>query len=276
MTWANIGDPASNNPGRTELVRYDSPAYHGFIYSASVAEAGDYWGTMLRYANEFNGVRLAGTVGYERVTDVATPTTRRSDGRDLHRAGSRTSRFGAFALSAMHVPTGLFVQGHYNHADFNSPFNRPAAASPVIGAAATVRQESRHPVADPGWYLEELVRSGNTSIYGEYGMDDWGACGRFGNRDSCRYIPPLCGRTLDFTVNGVIDTEMRVWGLGIVQKFDAAATDVYLGYRHFDADITCHGAATPKVRCAGAAGGTANKLPTEGIDVIVGGARVLF
>src|SRR5215813_6070811 len=32
-TWGNIGDPASNNPGRTELVRYDSPSWHGFIYS---------------------------------------------------------------------------------------------------------------------------------------------------------------------------------------------------------------------------------------------------
>ena len=38
-------------------VRYDSPSYHGFIYSASINEAGDYWGSMLRYANEFNGFR---------------------------------------------------------------------------------------------------------------------------------------------------------------------------------------------------------------------------
>ena len=83
--WASIGDPASNNPGRTELVRYDSPSWHGFIYSASIAEAGDYWGTMLRYANEFQGFRLAGTVGYERVTDIATPGTRhRSSNTHLH------------------------------------------------------------------------------------------------------------------------------------------------------------------------------------------------
>src|SRR6476646_6293299 len=75
IQWNNVMDPASNNPGRTEGVRYDSPAWHGFIYSASINEAGDYWGTMIRYANEFNGVRLAGTVGYERVRDRSTPTT---------------------------------------------------------------------------------------------------------------------------------------------------------------------------------------------------------
>ena len=31
MSWANIGDPAANQ-GRTELVRYDSPTWHGFIF----------------------------------------------------------------------------------------------------------------------------------------------------------------------------------------------------------------------------------------------------
>ena len=74
-------------------------------------------------------------------------------------------------------------------------------------------------------------------------------------------------------VFGVTDTETRVWGFGIAQRFDAAATDLYVGYRHFDADITCTGAGAT---CSGAAGGAAKKLPTEGLDVLVMGARVLF
>ena len=65
-TWGNIADPASNNPGRTELVRYDSASWHGFILSSSINEAGDYWGTMVRYAGEMSGFRLAGSAGYER------------------------------------------------------------------------------------------------------------------------------------------------------------------------------------------------------------------
>ena len=36
-----------------------------------MAEAGDYYGAQIRYANEFQGFRLAGAIGYERVTDVA-------------------------------------------------------------------------------------------------------------------------------------------------------------------------------------------------------------
>ena len=41
-------------------------------------------------------------------------------------------------------------------------------------------------------------------------------------------------------VNGVTDTEMTIWGLGITQNVDAAASQLYLGYRHFDADINSH------------------------------------
>ena len=55
---------------------------------------------------------------------------------------------------------------------------------------------------------------------------------------------------------------------------------LYLGYRHFDADVKCTdnvGAATCTGAAAAAGGAfTINKLPTEGIDVIVMGARVLF
>ena len=70
---------------------------------------------------------------------------------------------------------------------------------------------------------------------------------------------------------------MTMWGMGIVQKFDAAATDIYLGYRHFDADITCTTRRCANLRQrAAAVVAAANKLPTEGIDVIVMGARVLF
>jgi len=75
-------------------------------------------------------------------------------------------------------------------------------------------------------------------------------------------------------VNGVTDTEMTVWGIGITQNIDAAATELYLNYRHFSADITC----TAGPNCAGAAvlGGPTSKLSTEDFDAVIGGARVKF
>src|SRR5215475_12407764 len=277
-TWANIGDPASNNPGRTELVRYDSPSWHGFIYSASVAEAGDYWGTMLRYANEFQGFRLAGTVGYERITDVATPGV--VDPAAVNYVGNKPDiTVWGFALSAMHVPTGLFVQGHYNHADYGN--NIVGAVSGYWGQASTNAKPADQWLIQAG-ISKNWFGYGNTSVYGEYGVaDDWGAA--FTNNGATigrNFATPA--NTTGFTaVNGVTSTEMKVWGLGIVQNFSAAATDLYIGYRHFDADITCTAADAGGSTCAGAAAkvGTTpatKTLPTEGIDVIVMGARVLF
>jgi hypothetical protein len=260
-TWANISDPASNNPGRTELVRYDSPSYHGFIFSSSVAEAGDYWGTMVRYANEFNGVRVAGTVGYERITDVATPSV--VNPTDVAFVGLRPDITAwGFALSAMHVPTGLFVQGHYNNLDFGG---RAIGAASGYWGQSTVNKKD----ADQ-WLIQAGISRnwfgyGNTSTYGEYGVaNDWGADNGAGRNYTTAGFTP---------VFGVTDTELRVWGFGVVQKFDAAATDLYLGYRHMEADITCNGTGA---NCSGTAVGPSQKLQTEDIDVIVMGARVLF
>ena len=84
MSWANIGDPAAAQ-GRTELVRYDSPNWHGFIYSASIAEAGDYWGTMLRYAGEFSGYPHRGGHRLRAVQGPRDAGHARSDGRLLGR-----------------------------------------------------------------------------------------------------------------------------------------------------------------------------------------------
>ena len=56
-----------------------------------------------------------------------------------------------------------------------------------------------------------------------------------------------------------------------------AATDLYLGYQHFDADIKCADAVGAGTCTRGVAPGVAsvtNKLPTQGNDVIVMGARV--
>ena len=261
-TWGNIGDPASASSGRTELVRYDSPSWHGFIYSASIAEAGDYWGTMLRYANEFNGVRIAGALGYERVRDIFTPGVVDPTAANFTGRRPDITAWG-IALSAMHVPTGLFVQGHYNAVDFGG--EAIGAASGYWGQGTVNKKDTAHWLIQAG-ISRNWFGPGNTSVYGEYGRaTDWGA--DIGGRNFAL--------TTFTTVNGVTDTALNVWGLGIAQNFDAAAAALYLGYRHMEADITCTGAGGPGV-CTGAAGAAPTKLNTEGIDVIVMGARVLF
>ena len=128
---------------------------------------------------------------------------------------------------------------------------------------------------------------GNTALYGEYGVaTDWGAeaVGRnfAGNSAvNCPNPNAVCSPALQnfTTVNGVTDTELRIWGVGITQNVDAAASTLYLSYRNSDADIRCTGAANANGACAGAAqpAGTPSKnLPTEQIHAIIGGAVVRF
>jgi hypothetical protein len=283
ITWANIGDPAAAQ-GRTELVRYDSPNWHGFIYSASIAEAGDFWGHMLRYAGEFSGIRIAAGIGYERSTDRATPATLDPTGAFWISALPNIQAWG-FALSAIHIPSGLFIQGHWTAADYN---NGGHIANAYWGSAGGITKKDTTQWLIQGGVSKNWFGLGNTAVYGEYGRaTDWGAesLGRnfAGSTSTASCVVggaggtanAVCSSTIQnfSTVNGVTDTELTIVGLGITQNVDAAASTLYLGYRRSQADITCTGAGAT---CAGAAGGAAKTLPTEDIHVIAGGAVVRF
>jgi hypothetical protein len=279
MSWANIGDPAAAQ-GRTELVRYDSPNWHGFILSSSVAEAGDYYGTMLRYAGEFSGIRVAAGFGYERSRDRATPATLDPTAPFFVGPTPDVQAWGG-GLSLMHVPSGVFVQGHYSWNDFNAPGH---VANGYWGSAGgPTKKDTVHWLIQAG-ISKNWFGIGNTAVYGEYGKaTDWGAeaVGRnFAGNSAVNCPAPnaVCSPALQnfTTVNGVTDTELTIWGIGITQNVDAAASTLYLGYRHSEADITCTGAAVGAGACAGAAGGPAKKLQTEDIHAIIGGAVVRF
>jgi hypothetical protein len=283
IRWADIVEPAQLSSQRTELVRYDTPSIMGFIGSASIAEAGDYWGVMLRYANEFNGVRVAAGIGYEEVRDRLTLETLDPTAAPFVGPRPDTAVWGA-ALSVMHVPTGLFAQGHYAHADFGNGVPSGYWNTSATSATATTRKDATFWLVQAG-VARNWLGWGNTMIYGEYGKaSDWGAdsAGRnFAGTTSTATCPggnATCGQTIaNFdTVNGLVSTDVRMWGLGIGQNIDAAASTVYLAYRNMDADIACTGASTAAGTCAGASNGIVKKLPTEQINVVIGGAVVRF
>ncbi len=263
----NLADSASVSSGRSEMLRYDSAAWNGFILASFVAEAGDYWGGQIRYAGEHQGFRLAGALGYERINDCVTPAAFVGNPPTAGPGGSPGGycvggepdiTVWGIALSAMHAPTGLFAQGHYYEVEYGNP---AAAATLYYGQTVTNKADATQWLIQAG-ISKNWFGYGNTSVYGEYGAaDDWGA-GRGTGRD---YAAPAgsVGFTPIFDVTGTTTT---IWGFGIAQRFDAAATDLYLGYRNFEFDITG----------ALADGGAQQKIPTKDIDMIVMGARVLF
>jgi hypothetical protein len=265
MTWANVIDPAMDS-SRYESLRYDSPSIAGFILSADIGEAGDVWGVMLRYAGEFSGFRVAAGIGYEQSKDrdgriIANSTANPTSGAyDVIETDKPDNKQWGASLALMHVPTGLFVQGHYLHFSYDSSVKNAWYGD-------TTRTGDKPDASD--WLVQAGIAKnwfglGNTALYGEYGRaKDFG--GMTGGRDynanaiACNGV--ACAPPLGVDVADVVGTDVRVWGLGITQNVDAAATTFYLGWRNFDLDVTQTGA-------------TRNSF--KDLDVVVGGARVSF
>jgi len=217
---------------------------------------------------------------------IARRCDARSDGRILV-ARRPTSRPSVLPLSVMQSRRVVPAGSTGTRPDFNARSTLPTATGDRLAARPRRTQTQ--------WLIQGgIQRTGSATatrpVYGNMARPPTGVlktpagtCWHVFNRKlpgrlSGRDTNAVCSSALaNFTtVNGVIGTELTILGCGHSAQFSAAATDVYVGYRHMDADITCTGAATAAGNCAGAAGGLAKKAPTEGIDVIVMGARVLF
>jgi len=196
-----------------DSVRYDSPTFAGFSFSAAWGED-DFWDVAARYSGEFNGFKLAAAAAYTQwsqdfftepglTTDPATggaviiPTSAQFDNRwvDYFQLGAYVE----------HVPTGLWLYGAYGHIDPNS---------------LTIAGNDR--AAGDTYYIKGGLRErwtplGHTVLYGEY------------------------EKFSDATPDDLVDNDMtastQLWGLGVVQEIDAAAMSLWLSYRHVSADI---------------------------------------
>ncbi len=201
--------------GRKQGIYYRTPSVAGFMLSTGYShdtgsydddDADDYWEVALRYAGEFNGIRVAGGIGYRARED---------------NDGSNDSDTILGSGSVMHTPTGLFVSGGYARTEFDDNVDDK----------------------DGWWLMAGLERNffgyGATTLFGEYSV-------------------------VDFKHNDLIGPDNHdgtYWGLGIVQKIDAAAMDLYVNFRNYEIDAT---------------GWEWNYEPSEDANVIVGGAIIRF
>jgi hypothetical protein len=287
MKWSALGDPAVDK-SRNQLVRWDSPTVAGFILTASIMEDGSNWGAMLRYANEFNGLRIAGGIGYEHWSQLTASNgcvNGAPDGTSAPCAGPAdlanprpdVSVWG-IGLSALHVPSGFFAQGHYLAADFNDDltFNGNQLQAGTFWGDT---KNGRIPATQ--WLIQAGIAKnrfgiGNTALFVEYGRNEgWGAAGGTAAPTGASYSDTTIPGAV--SVLGVVNTAMDVWGAGITQHLDAATTELYIDWRHFSANVTC---SSTGVNCTGEAAtlGTVplQRLQTESFDAIIGGARVKF
>jgi hypothetical protein len=237
---------------RRDGVLYTSPTWQGFTFSGAWGED-DFWDVAGRYAGEWYGFRVAAGLGYRWFRDrehLGFPP----GGPFFDRVDDTRRQQWLSSASIMHIATGLFVSGTWNQYEFDG-----INANEIFDMDPT----RNRPDATLWWVSGGIEKNwlgiGNTTFYGEYGRVGDGITGlRAG----------LAGITPIGAAGVVVDSEMTWWGVGAVQKVDAAAIDFYLAYRQYSADIVM-----------GPSSAAAAAQITQGLEdiwYIQGGARIQF
>jgi predicted porin len=215
FNWAQTAGDLDGD--RDDRIRWDSPSIQGFILSSSFAD-NDYWDVTLRYKNEWNSIRVAAGVGYryDSTRDVSVGTYAgpppasgvTTTGGNPVSGGNTSSYLDAFSPfevvsgsgSIMHIPTGLYLAvsaGTKNYRDFD---NDPTT-----------------------WYVQAGIEKkwlpfGSTTFYGEYAQ----------YFDFNRLGVTYNDATLNLHSEGTdVDSKATRWGVGLVQRVDPAAMDIF-------------------------------------------------
>jgi hypothetical protein len=244
LTWGNFvtciegggGIGADCNGYPQNGVRYDTPTFAGFSLSTGYAED-DVWDVALKYAADWNSVKFSAAAGYTVSTDEGcTAPGKCSNAAFLGGGGAPFQGYRQdvdlfqVGASVMHVPSGLFVYGLYQRENNNgTPFQFFQGNS--FNSSANENDV---------WYVKAGIRRtftpvGATVIFGQYGQYRDQFAGAFGN---------LCGalnaNSSDVTCanNGgsvfVTGSEVRRYGVGVVQEIDSAAMHLFFNWEHLD------------------------------------------
>ena len=130
----------------------------------------------------------------------------------------------------MHVATGLFAQSFYNE------YTRGHDDNSVALFGGNNKDVAKQFMIQAG-ISKNWFGLGNTALYGEYqqtrnGFNAFAQTGQTAAATS----GPINGILNGGTAYSGDNTRNRMWGLGINQSVDAAAMDVYIGYRNFSLD----------------------------------------
>lgn len=220
LSGITLGDVYNHFNGDTaNVVRYDTSAIAGLVFSASYGED-DIWDVGAKYEGSFNSIKLAASIAYTHATDE----------NGLDGGGDSSHKTLVGSLAVLHEPSGLNALISAGNRSFDDP------VLDIDGNPRTP-EDASFIYAKLGW-IAKLNKLGPTAFYGEYGrFHDFITAG-----DATDLEAALAGGT-------ITGNSAQVWGVGVVQHIEAAEMQVYIGYRHHDFDFDVVGApvATPGI-----------------------------
>lgn len=229
---------------REEGIRYDTASFGGLTFGAFWGEQ-DRFTVQARYATEMHGFQLAAGAGYQHDNNLA------GFGNDATLPARTDAEQQAYALSLKHIASGIFVQANTGRTSWK-----------VFAGDSTGNKKDGTMWQIQGGIARNWFGPGVTAFYGEYGS----AQGYADGTTTTSANTTVAANNAFFSRLGgtfIADSKVDYYGLGVTQKVDAAAMTLYLGWRHFDVDVT-----------TGGAGGGAQNI--SGIDTVIGGARIQF
>ena len=243
---------------RRNHVLYETPTLQGFTLQAAVAED-NYWDIALRYAGEFNGVRIAFGIGYQEDSEFnAAPAPAGAGTAGLLCATNCnvTASDLKGSGSILHVPSGLFVT-------FAAGKREVEGSTGPINTAYTGPDLKFWYVA--GGLARNIFGIGNTVLFAE-------ASNSQGGLEQATFLGTHTG-AYAMNVNGVrTSSEVDHWGIGVNQFIDAAAMEVFAAYKNYSLDANGFTGANLTLNNTGVVGG----LGVHDISVFLVGTKINF
>ena len=176
-------------------------------------------------------MRVAAAYGHEDAVDANFTSTVSTNGTSIRPHSTNDG----VSLSLMHVATGLFAQGFYN--EYTRGHDIFSAGGPSGFSTAGVTKDTAKQWQIQAGIARNWFGIGNTALYGEYSMTRNGF-NTFGLEGAGSALTANGGGGLtSATATGVAyvgdNTKNRMWGLGVQQDLDAAAMQIFAGYRNF-------------------------------------------
>lgn len=254
--WRRLIARTGTSPGegdRIDAVTYYTPSWHGFQI-AGVWGGDDAWGVGALYNNKFGSVKIKAGIAYQQ-------NTSNEDASDLHGCPGENP-----GVAGVHDADCQGLGGSVAIIDTHHGLYAQAAAGKMWDD--TVRSNANFAgvsVDDDYWFwaVEAGIQQkwhplGSTTIFGQYYQYEGG-----GINQTIDGADPINS----FAADAIIaSSEVDFWGVGVMQKIDAAEMKLYSLYRHYDFGLSL----------ADGTGVIQSSEPLDDFDVWMTGAVIYF